>query len=101
MADQNPWDFELALQKLGGGDEIRNIGGEIRLTEISITFAQTGEVETQNSDPFCRQGTADVSGCFEVLRTSETVGEQSIGQRLAIDGQIETCGEFFTLAVFE
>src|SRR5262249_39266165 len=70
-------------QVIGGGDEIGDVGGEIRVGELALARAETGEVKAQHGNAARDQPVGDAFGRVNVLAAGEAVGEQREGTRRA------------------
>ena len=83
VADQDRRRAMRLAQMIGGGDEIVDIGREMRVGEFALAAAESGEVEAQHGDPDHRQPLGDALGGEIVLAAGEAVREQREGRRLA------------------
>ena len=62
-------------------DQVLDIGGEIRVREITLGLTQPGEVKAQDGDPGPGQPPRDPAGSETLLATGKAMREQGMGQR--------------------
>ncbi len=79
VADQDRGRASCRSQGVGGGHEVGDVGGEIRVGELAFAAAKPREVEAQYPDTRRGQPFGDASGCLNVLPASEAMGKQRIG----------------------
>lgn len=85
-------------QMIGGGDQIVDIRGKMRVGEFAFAAAQAGEIEAQNRDAADRQPLGDPFCGEVVLAAGEAMREQRIGRRFA-ERQVEHRRKFFALCI--
>ncbi len=83
MADDQFGGGELGAQKVGGGDQVVDVGGEIAVGELALAAAEAGEVEAQHGDPGLRQCLRDERSGAGVLGAGKAMREQGIGHRIS------------------
>ena len=98
MADQDRRRAGHLAQVIGGGDQIVDVGGKMRVGEFAFAAAEAGEIETQHGDAVDRQPLGDALGRQVVLAAGEAMREQREGGGLA-ERQVEHAGELFALGI--
>ena len=98
MADQDRRRAVHFAQVIGGGDQVVDIRGKMRVGEFALAAAQPGEIETQHGDAVDRQPLGDALGGQDILAAGEAMREQREGGGLA-QRQIERGGELLALGV--
>ncbi len=76
VSDQQGRGAMNGAQPLRGGDEILDVRREVRVGELALAVAESGEVEAQHGDATPRQSASDARRRGEVLRAREAMGEQ-------------------------
>ena len=105
-APPSEWPIRIAgapvrlAQVIGGGDQIVDVRGEMRVGEFAFAGAQPGKIEAQHGDAVMRQPLGDALGGEVVLAAGEAVREQREGRRLA-ERQVERRGELLACGVGE
>ena len=100
VADQDRRRHVHLAQMVGGGDEIVDVGGKMRVGEFTFAGAQAGKIEAQHGDAVDGQPLGYAPGGEVILAAGEAMREQRIGRRLA-QRQIERGGERLALGVGE
>ena len=90
----------IFTQMIGGGDQIVDVRGKMRIGEFAFAAAQAGEIETQHGDAVHRQPLGDALGRQDILAAGETMRKQRKGGRFA-ERQIERRRKLFTFAIGE
>ena len=62
VADQDRRRAVHLAQMIGGGDQIVDVGGKMRVGEFAFAAAEPGEIETQHGDAVDRQPLGDALG---------------------------------------
>src|SRR5260221_119031 len=81
VSDQERWSAVLAPEEVRRGDEIVGVRGEIRVREIALAPAQSGEIEAQHGKPLLGERRADRVRGLALLRAGVTVGVDCVGER--------------------
>ncbi len=89
MPDEQLRGLEARGQGLGGRHQVLHVGGQARVGEITAALTQAGEVEAQDTDPVTGENPGDMVEGLNVLGAGEAVGEEGIGDRLAVGRQIQ------------
>ena len=100
VADQDRRRAVHLAQMIGGGDQVVDVRGEMRVGEFAFAAAEAGEIEAQHGDAVDRQPLGDALGGEIVLAAGEAMREQREGRRLA-ERQVERRGELLALGVGE
>jgi hypothetical protein len=98
VADEDGRRLLRLAQMIGGGHEVGDVRGEMRVGEFAFTGAQPGKIETQRGDAMYRQPLGDALGRADVLAAGEAMREQRIGDRLP-QGQVEHGRQLFAFGV--
>ena len=72
--------------------QVFEVGGEVRVGEISLTLSQACEIEAQHTDTTTRQRLTDPASALEIRRAREAVGKQGICPGL-VDAAVEAGGK--------
>src|SRR5260221_14408143 len=81
VSDQERWSAVLAPEEVRRGDEIVGVRGEIRVREIALAPAQSGEIEAQHGKPLLGERSAKPGPRLALLEAGEAVGEDALGER--------------------
>ena len=79
VTDEQLGSTEPRSNGVGGAHQIRHIGREIGVCELSFTVPEAGKIESQHGDPLTCQGAGNPRCRGDVLGAGEAVGEQGIG----------------------
>ncbi len=85
---------------IGGGDQIVDVRGKMRIGKFAFAAAQAGEIETQHGNAMHRQPLGDALGRQDILAAGETMRKQRKGRRFA-ERQIERRRKLLTFAIGE
>ncbi len=84
MADQDFRRRVMLFKKAHGSEQIADVRREVRVGEVALALAETGEVEAQHGEAGIGQGSRYVTGGLQVLGTREAVREQGIRPRCVL-----------------
>ena len=100
MTDQDSGSRVLALKKMSCRDEIGGIGGERGRCELAFALSQTGEIKSQQGDPFGGELLGDVADHPQRFAAGEAMGEERVSLGFVV-GNIEEAGQPPPLSVLE
>jgi len=92
VPDQELGGLVVATEVVRGVDQIGNVGGEVRVREVTAGASESCEVEPQHGDPGVRQCTGDTRSRDGFLATGEAVCEEGEGAGCAV-GEVQTAGQ--------
>ncbi len=81
VTDQEQRGRVLPAQELHRRNEVRDVGGEIRVHELALARAETREIEAQDREAPAHELPGHAGGGGAVLGAGETVGEEARGAR--------------------
>ena len=85
-------------QMIGGGDQVLDVRGEMRVGEFAFAHAQPGEIEAHHRDAGFGQPFGDALGGEIVLAAGEAMRKQRVSRGLA-ERQVDERRELFALGV--
>ena len=83
---------------IGGGDQVLDIRGKMRVGEFAFAHAEPGEIEAHHGDAGFGQPLGDALGGEVVLAAGEAMRKQRVGDGLA-QRQVDQRRELLALAV--
>ena len=90
-----PWSV---AQRIGGGDQILDVRGKLRVGKFPFAGAKPGEIEAHHGDADLGEPLGDPLGGEVVLAAGEAMGKQRIGGGLA-ERQVEQGRQLLALGV--
>ena len=85
-------------QMIGGGDQILDVRGEMRVGEFALAHPESGEIEAHHRDAGLGQPLGDALGGEVVLAAGEAMRKQRVGDGLA-QRQVDQGRELLASAV--
>ena len=71
------------------------------MREITLTFAQPGEIEPEGGNSFPGQRPVNIDHGVEVLGTGKAMGKNGVSRWFFISWQIQTSSQLFPLFILE
>src|SRR6056297_36983 len=96
VSDYNAGRLILFRKKVGCRQQILYVGGKTGITEIAVTVAEPGKVETQYADAILCEGTSYSRRSGDVLATGEAVCKQGHGAGLLLARQFQQADQYLT-----
>lgn len=98
MSDQDCRGTTSRTQVIGGGDQVVDIRGELRVGKFALAHAEPGEIEAQHADAAHRQPLGNTLGREIVLAAGEAMREQCEGYRFA-EREIDQGRQFIAFGI--
>ncbi len=92
VPDENINRHQRLTQVGGSGDQILNVGGEVRIREFALAHAEAREIEAQDGEPALSEFARDPGRGKNIFRAGEAVREKRERARLSFR-VVEPCRE--------
>ncbi len=92
VADDEGGRHAAFIERVGGSDQVGDVGGEGGVLELAPRMAKPGEVEPQHRDALGGQARGDAARGGDVLAAGEAMGQHR-GRKGGAIGQVEARGE--------